>query len=207
MNRPFPMGLYGIADATFGDPIALGTALARGGAKVVQLRAKRCSDTERLELARVLCPIVQAAGALFIVNDDCEIARRVNADGVHLGQGDGDTAAARARLGPDRWIGRSTHTQDDVQSIGPEVDYIGFGPVYPTHTKADAAPSPGIDGLHRAIRLANVPVVAIGGISLGRLPEVCATGARRYAVISDILRHTDVQMRTQQFVHWYENSL
>lgn len=188
MPPTLPPGLYGMADAAFGDPVALGRALARGGCRVVQLRAKQATSAERLALAVALRASLAGTDTLLVINDDVEVAARAGADGLHLGQGDGALREARARLGPSALIGRSTHSLAQVDAALAEgADYIGFGPVFPTRTKEDADPVVGVEGLAAACARSAVPVVAIGGIRLEHLPALVRSGAHAWAVVSDLL--------------------
>lgn len=192
MRPPLPAGLYGMADAAFGDPVALGLALARGGCRVVQLRAKDLPPSDRLGLARGLVQALAPLQTLVIVNDDVAVAKASGAHGLHLGQEDGDLSRARAELGPDVLIGRSTHDLGQVAAAAAEgADYIGFGPVFATSTKALADPVVGLSGLAAACASSVLPVVAIGGITLADLPAVQASGAHGWAVISDLLRYAE----------------
>lgn len=185
-----PMGLYGIADAAFGEPVRLGTALYEGGCRVVQLRCKDWSSARRLEAAVALTRQADALGALLIINDDLETALRSGAHGLHLGQEDGPLAEARAALGPRRLIGRSTHSLSQVESANYEgANYIGFGPVFPTESKTDADPVVGLCALTDAVGRSRCPVVAIGGITEARLDQIRERRPHGWAVISDLLRH------------------
>ena len=194
-----PRGLYGIADAGFGDPVEIGAALTRGGCRVIQLRAKGWEPARLLEAARALRQVTRAAGSLLLVNDDVEVALLASADGVHLGQEDGELEGARARLGPHRLIGRSTH--DVAQARAASVaDYIGFGPVFPTHTKVGAAPVVGLQALAELALGSPIPVVAIGGITRRNLQEVVQSGAHGWAIISDLLAGPDPETQTRHLM-------
>ena len=187
MSR-LPGGLYGVADTAFGDPVVLGRTLARGGCRVVQLRAKDWDTHDRTEAARALVENLHPLGVVVVVNDDVQAALTARADGVHLGQDDGDLAHARALLGPGALIGRSTHDLAQVACATAEgADYLGFGPVFTTHTKVGAAPAVGLAGLRSAIAATPLPVVAIGGIDMQSLHSVRATGVHGWAVISALL--------------------
>lgn len=196
-ERRLPAGLYGIADTAFGRPSELATLLAESGCRVIQLRAKDWSTPRRADCARAL---VERLGhrVCIVVNDDLEAAAWSGAGGVHLGQGDGPLHTARQRLGPGALIGRSTHTLDHVDALEPEADYIGFGPVFPTATKAAAGHARGVVLLQQAVQRAAVPVVAIGGISLENIAAIRATGVPSWAVISDIFAHSDPAARARQ---------
>ncbi len=183
-------GLYGMVDTEFGPPLDIAEALLRSGCTVLQLRAKGLSTDARVTMARALLPRVRAANAVLLVNDDIEAAHRSGAHGVHLGQSDGTVQDAREKLGPHAIVGLSTHTLNQVLSVGPDVDYIGFGPVFSTTTKVSTWATVGIERLRAACVSSPVPVVAIGGIRLHHLPELQAAGAQHWAVISDILSGT-----------------
>jgi len=192
-------GLYGIADTTFGDPLTLGLALADGGARVIQLRAKDWTTAQRVAACRALVEHLRPRGVRLVMNDDLLAAEHGHADGLHLGQDDGSLSTARAILGPDALLGRSTHNLEHVRRVDREADYIGFGPVFHTQTKRAAGHARGLDSLREAVAESVLPVVAIGGIRHAHLPAVRATGARHWAVISDILGHPDISARARQF--------
>lgn len=186
-------GLYGMADAGFGDPAAIGRALLQAGCSVVQLRCKGWPSAAIAAVARGLRPLAEAHDALLIVNDDEEAALASGAHGLHLGQADGDLGRARARQ-PELLLGRSTHDLRQVrEALREGVDYLGFGPVFPTRTKADADPTVGLDGLGAALALLREagpeapPLVAIGGIERHHLPALRALGVPAWAVISGLL--------------------
>ncbi len=194
MSR-LPPGLYGIADAGFGDPVELGLALADAGCRVVQLRAKGW-DTARLDdAARRLAGPLRERATLLIVNDRPDVARRAQAGGVHLGQDDGPANSVRAAFGPSLVIGRSTHSLAQVRAAcaDPAIDYLGFGPVFSTRTRDGAGAALGVALLAEAVRISTAPVVAIGGITPARLPAVRSTGVHGWAVISAILGADDLE--------------
>ncbi|MGZ8394438.1 MAG: thiamine phosphate synthase, partial [Nitrospira sp.] len=139
-------------------------------------------------------------GALFIVNDRCDLAMAVDADGVHLGQEDLPIAYARQLLGPDKIIGLSTHNMAQVREVIPgEPDYIGFGPIFSTSTKTDHDPVVGLEGLRAVRSLTTLPLFAIGGITAERSREVMAAGADGVAVISAILTAPDLGAAIRNF--------
>lgn len=190
---PLPPGLYAIADAGFGDPVALGLTAARAGVAVVQLRAKGWSPSEVERAARALLPELSARGCVLVINDHVEVAAHVGAPAVHLGQEDGPStlAEARALLPAGALIGRSTRTLEQV-AAAQDADYIGFGPVFATSTR-EGSPAPrGVELLRQAVARSTVPVVAIGGISAENVGDVRASGAHGWAVISALWRHPDL---------------
>ncbi len=193
-------GLYGIADAeaSGGDPVRLGYDLLAGGCRLIQLRCKAWSPDDTLRAARALVETCRQVDATFIVNDHPEIAAAADADGVHLGQDDGATGDARAILGPDRILGRSTNDLDQLRLAAAEVDYVAFGPVFDSPRLADHKSVQGLGQLAAARAIAVGPLVAIGGIDAERLPLVKACGADAWAVIGAIAGAADRIAATRQ---------
>jgi thiamine-phosphate pyrophosphorylase len=164
---------------------------AAGGALVVQLREKTLTDRELLQRARQVRHWTRQAGVLFIVNDRPDIARLVEADGVHLGQDDLPVKEASRILGPDALIGVSTHNLEQVrQAILDGASYIGVGPAFPSSTK-DFADIPGPDFVRQALRETSLPAFVIGGVNLKTISDAVAAGARRVAVSQAIARAED----------------
>lgn len=139
-------------------------------------------------------------GALLIVNDRCDLAMAVDADGVHLGQEDLPVTYARRLMGPGKIIGLSTHNAAQVrEAVTERPDYVGFGPIFSTATKADHDPVVGLDGLRAARALTTLPMFAIGGISADSVGEIMALGADGVAVISAILKAPDLGLAIRTF--------
>jgi thiamine-phosphate pyrophosphorylase len=162
-----------------------------GGAQMIQLREKNIDDRTHFARARDLRQLTRSAGAIFIVNDRPDIARIVDADGVHLGQDDLPIQEARRILGPDALIGVSTHTIEHVRRAVLEgADYLGVGPTFPSQTKyfADLA---GIDFVKHALAETSLPTFAIGGINADNISQVRAAGAQRIAVSNAICAADD----------------
>ena len=180
-------GFYAVLDR---DDPALARALA-GEARVLQVRIKPAAgavDTgELVRIARMARRICDDAGAALIVNDRVDVALAVDADGVHLGQTDLPIEDAR-RIAPDLWIGVSTHNLDQVRAACKAgADYLGFGPVFATTTKANPDPVQGLEGLVAAVAAATGrPVVAIGGITAKAAGEVYRTGAHAICAIGAV---------------------
>src|SRR5512135_3095642 len=159
--------------------------LVRGGAQFVQIRDKSTPVGELLQDLRQCVEYARLKGVTLVVNDRCDLVLSCGAMGVHLGQADLPPVAARAILGCKRIIGFSTHSLPQVQNAaGLPIQYIGFGPVYGTRTKADTAPTVGLRRLANACRASSVPVVAIGGIGLDQVRQVLDAGAASAAIIS-----------------------
>jgi thiamine-phosphate pyrophosphorylase len=193
---PLPPGLYGIADSAFGDPVELSQRLSDAGCKIIQLRAKDCTHPEVLGMAiriRQLLP-----KTLLIINDHIDIAAKSGADGVHLGQTDGNVADARAQLGSNAIVGLSTHTMNQVlDTTG--ASYIGFGPVFTTTTKRNPDQTVGTESLRKAVLASELPVIAIGGIDKTNIHQVRATGAHGWAVIRGLFAEPNLIDAVSQF--------
>ena len=196
--------VYPITDKTLsGKPthLAILRELARGGASWVQIRDKVTPDRE---LAADLLRCVEfaaARGIRLIVDDRCDLALVSGAAGVHLGQTDLPPEAARRIIGRRRIIGFSTHTPAQVRAARRmPVDYLGFGPVFGTTTKENAEPPVGLEGLKIACRMADKPVVAIGGIGPGRIRAVLDAGASSAAVISALMGAPDIARRMEELL-------
>src|SRR5918911_3776550 len=169
--------LYLVCDAR---PRAFLDAALRGGVDIVQLRDKTLSDDALVAAARDFRAAADAAGALFVLNDRPDLVAACGADGVHVGQDDASPADARAAVGPDRIVGRSTHApaQADEAEADPDVDYLAVGPVHATPTKP-GRPAAGLQYVAYAATSVGKPWFAIGGIDAGNVPPVVARGATR----------------------------
>lgn len=174
---------------------------AEAGAVLFQYRNKTGSMKDAYVEALALRQAAAQAGVLFIVNDRCDLALAVDADGVHLGQGDLPLDLARKVMGPDKLIGISTHNPDQVRKANAgKPDYLGFGPIFTPGSKQDHDPVVGLEGLRAMIGLTSLPVFAIGGIQLGQVGEVMQAGAKGVAVISAILKATDIGRAVKEFL-------
>lgn len=185
--------LYGIVDMGYVRPEAVEqttSALLQGGIRIIQLRAKGVELAQVEALARRIQPLCRAAGAIFVLNDYPEMAVRIGADAVHVGQDGGPLAAVRATVGPDMLIGRSTHSPEQALAARTEgADYIGFGPLFPTGTKP-GRPSIGLQDIAAVqTALADFPMFCIGGINGSTLPAVLQAGAQRVVIVSWLLQH------------------
>jgi thiamine-phosphate pyrophosphorylase len=179
--------LYLVCDVIAGDFVA--RALS-GGVDIVQLRAKHRPDKEIITAGRHYARLCQERQALLIVNDRPDLVDAIEADGVHIGQDDAPVDAARAAVGPDRLIGLSTHTPEQIDRANrADVDYIGVGPVHVTPTKP-GRPAVGLTLVRYAARQAQHPFFAIGGVQLANVHDVARAGAARIAVVRAL---TDVQ--------------
>ena len=181
------------------DPIALGEAFVAGGARILQLREKGESSASFLALADALVVRVQGAGGLLVVNDRADIALLSGAGGVHVGQDDLPVEGVRRIVPPSAIVGLSTHDEAQVdRASAEETSYIAVGPIFGTSTKETGYTARGLD-LVRYAAASGKPVVAIGGITLDRVPALVAAGASGIAVISDLLQG-DPEARTREFI-------
>lgn len=166
--------------------------LVLGGATLVQIRDKQTGVRDLLPDLLRCVRFARKHRVRLIIDDRCDLALVCGAAGVHLGREDLPPLAARRVLGPRSIIGYSTHSLSEVRdSAGLPVDYLGFGPVYPTHTKQHADPATGLPALRRACRASSFPVVAIGGIGAKQIPEMLGAGAQSVAVISALMKSRD----------------
>lgn len=169
-------------------------AAVSGGAGVVQYRAEDGTKRELYENAIALRYLLKRLGVPLIINDHVDLALAVDADGVHVGQGDLPAAVVRRLIGKEKLLGLSTTNREQILAVDKTiVDYIGIGPVFPTQSKRNAAPAIGIARLAELAALAPVPSVAIGGISAERAPSVHASGVSGIAVVSALSYAEDVQ--------------
>jgi thiamine-phosphate pyrophosphorylase len=175
-----------------------------GGARFLQIRAKAASSRWFLEAAQAVVRRAEGSGALIIVNDRADIARLAGAGGVHVGQDDLSPSAVRPMLGSRACIGLSTHTLAQVEAAsGQPIDYLAIGPVFGTATKQTGYAPVGLERVREAsalVRAVNLPLVAIGGMTLDRAVEVLRVGAQSVAVISDLLSTNDPQARVRAYV-------
>ena len=175
--------------------------LVRGGATLVQIRDKQTPDRDLLRDLLCCVEFAEKNRVLLVVDDRCDLMLSCGAAGVHLGQEDLPPGPVRRLLGPRRLIGYSTHSIEQVTlSLRLPVDYIGFGPVYPTSTKQNPSPVVGLSELRRACRKSPRPVVAIGGIGLRQVPEVLAAGAASAAIISALMSAPRLAHRMEEFL-------
>lgn len=184
--------------------VAMQATAPRGWA-ALQYRNKRAGAAQRETEARALAALCREYGVPLIVNDDLDLALAVGADGVHLGRGDGDLAAARARIGS-RLLGASCYDSLDVarRAIAAGADYVAFGSVFPSPTKPDAVRAP--LSLFAQARALGVPIAAIGGITHENAADVIRAGADCIAVISALFEAPDVRERARAFTDLFPSA-
>lgn len=199
-------GLYAITDSALmpGDQLfAKSEAVLRGGCAVLQYRCKS-RDASRLEAAKRLQALCHRYGALFMINDDADLARAVNADGLHIGQSDLALVEARRILGNKALIGVSCHADLSLalQAERQGASYVAFGRFFPSQTKPDAPAAP-VQVLREARAQLHLPVVAIGGITRDNAPLLVQQGADMIAVIHELFAFDDVEVRARQLTRLF----
>lgn len=168
---------------------------------MLQYRNKSATARELLENGKELASALAPRSVTLIVNDRPDVAALCGAEGVHVGQDDLEVEAARRVVGPEKYIGVSTHNLEQFQQARTTTaDYIAVGPIFSTSSKANPDPVVGTELLRRVRGLTDKPIVAIGGITLEKAPEVIEAGADSVAVISGILSAPNPAERARQFI-------
>ncbi|MDA2910454.1 thiamine phosphate synthase [Nitrospiraceae bacterium AH_259_D15_M11_P09] len=166
---------------------------AAHGVRLFQYRDKLSPLIEAYRAALKLRDAAAEAGATFLINDRCDLALAVEADGVHLGQKDLPLPKARGLLGPGKIIGISTHQSAQVtEATDGGADYLGVGPIFPTNTKPDHTAVVGLEGLRQVRPLTDLPIFAIGGVTLDTVAMTIQAGADGVAVVSAVATASDV---------------
>ena len=195
--------LYGIVDFGYvapSDVVKVTQQLLTGGADIIQLRAKGAEMDQIIHAAKQILPLCKSAGIPFILNDYPELAVELGADGVHIGQDDGSIYDVRRSIGEDMLIGRSTHSLKQARNAMDDgADYIGFGPLFPTPTKA-GRPAIGLEEVSKMETEVGqfLPAFCIGGIKMENLTEVLNAGAKRCVIVSQLLTAPDVRNATRE---------
>ncbi len=164
--------------------------------KYLQLREKDLSDRELISISREILKITSASPTKFIINDRADIAKIVNADGLHLGQDDLSLEEAKSILGQDKIYGLSTHSLEQARiAIAQKPDYIGYGPIFPTPTKAKPDPAVGLSNIRQVVEISPIPVVAIGGIDETNAEEVIYKGAQNICLVRYFMNSENLEER------------
>jgi|SRR5579872_1143628 thiamine-phosphate pyrophosphorylase len=210
--------LYSIIDSSFfptiSEVLAFADALASAGCTLLQYRNKsgnaRVMLDQARELRRRFAPLSQNPHSVaqiatrvgqpnLIINDRADLCLAADFDGVHVGQDDLSPESVRKIIGPDRWLGVSTHNPEQVQEADlTSADYLAIGPVFATSSKENPDPVLGLEGVRRARELTRKPLVAIGGITRANAARVIEAGADSVAVISDLIR--DPRKSAEEFL-------
>ncbi|MCA9498442.1 MAG: thiamine phosphate synthase [Nitrospirales bacterium] len=210
--RIFPSAIFSrfylILDDSWASRCSLLVVLqqaSEAGVKLVQYRNKTGSMKQAYEAGLAIRNVAAERDMTFIVNDRCDLALALEADGVHLGQNDLPPLLARKIVGQKMMIGVSTHNSEQVRLATAEgADYLGFGPIFSTRTKANHEPVVGIQGLTDVRHLTTLPIIAIGGIVPGSVPALQGAGANGVAAASAILNAVDRPRVLEQFMAYFQ---
>lgn len=193
-NKILDLRVYFIAgpqdfpNLSIDDAIEQISVIIKSGITVYQFRDKGTiykNNNQRLEVAKRLQEVAQKAAVSFIVNDDVELARKLSADGIHVGQDDDSVSKIRELIDQEMWIGLSVSNDMELESAQKSgADYLGIGPIYPTNSKSDAVEPIGVDHLRKMLEHNQLPTVGIGGITQSLLTELSETKLGGVAVIS-----------------------
>lgn len=197
MGTPVLHGVYLLLDEQWSPKFSLVQVIETAvscGVRIFQYRNKTDSMRDCYLKAKALRKAASHGQATFLVNDRCDLALALDADGVHLGQDDLPLELAREILGTQKIIGMSTHRPEEVElATAAGADYIGFGPIFPTTTKRDHEPVVGIQGLQRIRALTNLPIFAIGGLTVDSMPSIRQAGGDGVAVASVVYRSVNME--------------
>ncbi len=188
-----------------GLPAAVDEAIC-GGVRAIQLREKDLSIRDLVTLATALKPLTERAGARLFINGRIDVMLAVDADGIHLPTDGLPTRAARRLVGPKKFVGVSTHSIEEVARAADEgADFVTFGPVYETPSKARYGAPTGVRSLEAVCRRFQVPVYAIGGITRARIPDVMAAGAHGVAMIAEIMSSRNISAAARSCLDALQN--
>jgi thiamine-phosphate pyrophosphorylase len=207
-RRALPSPLYLVTDRAQAEGRPLATvveAALRGGCRLVQVREKDLSGLGLTLLGDELRAVTRRYGALLLVNDRVDVALAVDADGAHLARSSMRPGDVRPLLGPHRWIGASAHCLEEAREAeAGGADFVAFGPVFETPSKAPYGPPVGVEALRAAKQALTIPVLAIGGIKAHNLDRVARAGVDGFAVISAILADPDPEAATRRLLEaWH----
>jgi thiamine-phosphate pyrophosphorylase len=205
MSRPAPdLSLYLVTDTVMCGRLGVAatvSAAVGAGVTVVQLRDEDATDDDLVRLGRQVMKALEGTDVALIINDRVHLVEAIGAHGGHVGQSDLGIGEARALLGPAAYLGLSVQTVEHVVTARDHadetVDYLGVGPVWGTSTKLDAAAPGGSETLRQVTSASPWPCVAIGGITVERVPQVRRAGAAGAAVVSAICGQPDVAVATR----------
>ena len=196
--------LHVITDETLQDRFShaeLARLVTEGGVEVIQYREKRPRSTrELIETAIAIARALEGSRTRLLIDDRVEVAKAAGVPAVHLGPHDLPAAIAREILGADAIIGGTANNLAEARAVAQTpVDYLGVGPVFGTESKANPAPTLGLDGLREIVAAVDKPVIAIGRITAERVQEVLATGAQGVAVLSAVVCQADPAAAAHRF--------
>ena len=201
LSNPYKLYLVTDDQQDLATLIHVVSEAVKGGVTMVQLREKQGDIRAFIERASAVKAVLAGTGVPLIINDRVDVALAVDADGVHLGQSDMPAAIARRLIGPDKILGLSIETEQQLEeSQHLALDYIGLSAIFATPTKTDTSMHWGVDGLIDTLQKTSLPVVAIGGINQGNIREVAATGVHGIALVSAICHADDPCLAARSFL-------
>lgn len=175
--------------------------MLEAGVKIIQYREKHKTERQKYRDCLRLRELTKSAGAVFIVNDDIDIAIAVKADGVHIGQDDMPIEIVRSLVGKTAIIGLSTHCPEQARdAVKRGADYIGVGPIYSTKTKENVCAPVGIEYLDYIVKNIDIPFVVIGGIKLHNIDEALTHGAKCLALVTEIVGAPNIKDRISEIM-------
>lgn len=197
LKKIFDNMIYALTGSEFSlgrDNITVVSSMLEAGIKIVQYREKDKYKKEKYEECLKIRELTRKYNALFIVNDDLDIAISTEADGLHIGQDDLPIEAVRNIVGDSLIVGLSTHSIEQANSAyKKDVDYIGVGPIFTTKTKKDVCSAVGLEYLDYVVKNIDMPFVAIGGIKMQNIEEVIEHKAKTIAMITEIVGASDIK--------------
>lgn len=203
MRQMIDLSLYLVLDPDLCEPLGMVETTRRavaGGITAVQLRHKTATTEEFIAIGKELKEVLNGTEVALVINDNVEAAHALQADVLHIGQGDMPVEEARKLIGPEMILGLSVERLDLVKQVdASQVDYIGIGPVFATPTKPDHKPAIGFDGLAEIAVASPVPTVAIGGLKAEHVAQILEAGADGLAIVSAICGQKDVTSATEEF--------
>jgi thiamine-phosphate pyrophosphorylase len=183
---------------TINDYLRFIEICAKAGISSVQLREKQLQGTALLHFAEALKKVLDPLHIPLIINDHLELAQTLNADGLHLGQSDGCVKAARKTLGPNKIIGLSIDSEEQLEEANDlPIDYVGVGAIFPSRSKTNVARYWGLSGLHALSRRSKHPIIAIGGIDETNAQSVLSCKANGLAVIAALHDSINPKLSTE----------
>ncbi len=183
------------------DTLGLARATLEGGAPVLQVRAKNAADRQAFELAKAVRALCLDLGGNCIIDDRADIALAVGADGVHLGEEDLPVAVVRRILGTGLLVGATARDPETARRLETEgADYLGVGPAFATSTKQGLPDAIGPEGVAKVAQAVSIPVIAIGGVTARRIPELLAAGAHGVAVLSAVSEASHPRAATEELL-------
>lgn len=202
---PLDLSLYLVTDTVLCGAAGVARTVAaavRGGVTTVQLRDPHATDAELVELGRDVRTALAGTGVPLLVDDRVHLVEEIGADGAHVGQDDLAVDEARRLLGPDRYLGLSARTTEQVAAAAAHgvgvLDYLGVGPVWATTTKTGHATPGGVQRVRDVVAASPWPCVAIGGVTAERAPLLRGSGAAGIAVVSAVCGRPDVEAAARE---------